>query len=459
MTKKIVLLGAGIYLLSNWPSSAEEAHPIPTGISLTVYQENLALVKDSRIMNLAPGIQEIEFTDIPRLIDPTSVNLRCVSAREECRLLEQNYRYDLKDIDTLLQRAIGEELEITTKDGFTCKGQLIHLDRGNILLRERKKEGAINLLSRGNIQTVRFPRLPEDFIIQPTLFWKLENHVLPGRVFEISYLTEGLKWSCDYTALLKTENIVDLDGWITLENSSGLSYEKAALRLIAGDIHRAKPEPVYRVAKALAAAAPESRFAVKPLFEYYLYTLPEPVDIIDQQTKQINFIRARNLSTKRIYSYDGQKDDKKIRVNLELENTKEVGLGKPLPGGKIRLYKREEAGELQFIGEDRISHTAKNEKVRVWLGSTFDILGERVKTAHNKVSRTVYEESYKITLRNHKKEKVEIVVTEHFKPYQEWEIIKTTYDYYKKDAHTIEFLVSALPEVEVVINYTVRYRQ
>lgn len=290
--------------------------------------------------------------------------------------------------------------------------------------------------------------------------WLLDSDVSGKRKAEVSYLTSGINWHSEYVAVVdqKDQNL-ELAGWVSIDNRSGATYEDAKVKLIAGEVHRVEEVAPLRMGKGMAmemAAAPP-QFEEKAFFEYHLYTLLRPATIKDNEIKQVSLFPSTNVKVKKIYTYDGARYDKNIRVELEFKNAQTEGLGMPLPQGKIRVYKADMDKSLEFVGEDRINHTPKDEKVRVFLGNAFDIVGERKKTDFKQISDDVTEESYQIKLRNHKEEAVEVVVVEHLYSYTDWEIRESTFPYEKKDASTIEFKIPLAKDQEVVLNYTVRY--
>ncbi|MGB2768285.1 MAG: DUF4139 domain-containing protein, partial [Candidatus Zixiibacteriota bacterium] len=313
------------------------------------------------------------------------------------------------------------------------------------------------------VRDLYFPTLPEGLITKPTLVWLLDSQVSGKRRAEVSYLTGGMNWHAEYVAVVdqRDENL-ELAAWVSIDNRSGATYEEAKVKLIAGEVHRVREERMPpRLAKGyiadMAAGAPQ--FEEKAFFEYHLYTLLRPATIKDNEIKQVSLFPSTEVSVKKIFTYDGARDEKKVRVELEFKNSEGAGLGMPLPKGKIRVYKEDVDKALEFVGEDRIDHTPKNEKVRVFLGNAFDIVGERQKIDFKKIRDDITEESYQIKLRNHKEEAVEVVVVEHLSAYTEWEIRESTHSHEKKDAGTIEFKIRLAPDEEVVVNYTVRYNR
>ena len=297
-------------------------------------------------------------------------------------------------------------------------------------------------------------------ITRPTLVWMLNNGGPKKHKTELSYLTEGVDWHAEYVAVVdRDDKNLELGGWVSLVNRSGATYKDARLKLVAGDVNivEARRRPEARGAlKAMAAVEAVPQFEEKAFFEYHLYTLQRKTTLKNNQTKQISLFPSAEVKAKKLYIYDSARYEKKVRVNLEFKNREQDGLGLPLPEGKIRVYKQDVDEALEFVGEDLIDHTPADEKVRIFLGNAFDLVGERVQKSSKKISSRSREEEYEISLRNHKEEDVGIVVVEHF--YGDWEITQRSHSYTKKDARTAEFAVPIPAKGEVKLNYTVLLR-
>jgi hypothetical protein len=297
---------------------------------------------------------------------------------------------------------------------------------------------------------------------------------------EVTYLTGGVNWQADYIIVLADDDrSIDLDGWVTLDNQSGASFPDAKLKLIAGDIHRA-PTDGYVVEKEMAfgaAEAPASQVEERAFFEYHLYEIQRPVTVKDQQTKQIEFVTGSDVPAEKFFVYDGAQmrfsgyyqpiDDpsygtatnKKVMVMLEFKNGEDEGLGVPLPKGKLRVYKEDTDDSTLLIGEDAIDHTPKDEQVRLYIGDAFDVVGERVQTDFKaEYDEDWLEESYEITLRNHKDEDIEVRVVEHMFRWSEWKILEESHEHIKTDSRTIEYHVPVEADGETQVTYTVRYQ-
>ena len=447
-------------------------------VELTVYNDNLGLVKEQRTIKLTKGVNEVKFIDVASQIDATSVHFKSLTAPNEAKVLEQNFEYDLVSRDKLLEKYIDKEIEIVRR--FGVSGETKETLKGTLL----STKGGLTVKIGDNIYLnpsgeVILSKLPEGLVTKPTLYWLIDCARQGEHKVEVGYLTSGIKWDADYVIVAdKDDKKIDLNGWVTIDNRSGATYKDAKLKLIAGDIHRVTPPaaPGYdRFMLAEKTAAGRPQFEEKAFFEYHMYTLQRTATIRDNETKQIEFASANQVPVKKLFIYDGARSpfygyseysraDQRygtqtkndVFVMLEFKNARDNNLGIPLPKGKMRVYKEDIDKTLQFIGEDWIDHTPKDEPVRIYLGNAFDIVGERIQTDFKRGDEWVME-SYKITLRNHKEEPVEIRVVEHLFRWSNWRITEKSQSYEKKDARTIEFLASVPKDGETTITYTVRY--
>jgi hypothetical protein len=410
------------------------------------------------MLDFQKGKNEIKFSDVAAKIDPTSVHFKALDYPEKVMILEQNYQFDLVSSDKILEKYVDKEIQIKTKGEKLYAGELLSFAPDNLTLKE--KDDGIRIVSRSEVMDLFFPSLPEGLITRPTLLWWLQSEIQGKHKAEVSYLTTGINWHAEYVGVVddKDQNL-EIAGWVSIDNRSGATYKQAKMKLIAGEVHRVEERRVRPLlAKGIEMAAEMAPpFEEKAFFEYHLYTLKRPATIKDKEIKQITLFPTETVKVDKIFLYDGARDAKKVKVNLEFINSQQQGLGIPLPQGKIRVYKEDVDKSLEFVGEDLIDHTPKDEKVRIYLGDAFDVVGERKRTDYNKISEDVWEESYEIKLRNHKEERIEVTVVEHLLFYAEWEITHSNLDYIKKDAQTIEFKIPLLPDEEKVLNYTVRY--
>jgi hypothetical protein len=315
------------------------------------------------------------------------------------------------------------------------------------------------MLQREKIVDLRFPSLPEGLITKPTLVWDLVADRAGKQNTELSYLTHGITWHAEYVAVTNEDDTqADLAAWVSVDNRSGGTYPDARLQLIAGDVNIIQEKLNIRGGRVrqftAELAAPAAGFEEETFFEYHLYTLPRTTTIRDRETKQIALFPPTSTPVEKLYEYKPWQDEKKIRIVLEFENREERGLGMPLPKGKVRTYKRDSRGGQQFVGEDMIDHTPRNEKVRLGLGNAFDVVAERTVKDQKKISDRVRETSYEVKFRNRKEEGITVVAQDRF--WGDWRIIAESHSSEKKDASTTEWSIDVGADAEVVLTYTVR---
>jgi hypothetical protein len=446
------------------------------GVDLTVYNQNMALVKDRRMLALKAGMNEIRFTDVAAQIDPTSVQFTSLTDPSGTRVLEQNYAYDIVGSKKILEKYLDQNISLVTEDGSKYSGKLLSGSDDIIL---QSDDGQVTTVKLARVRELKFPNLPGGLITKPTLIW-LINSSKPGEHdTQVTYITNGMNWKANYVVVAnKDDTAMNLNGWVTIDNQSGATYEDANLKLVAGDVRRVTPAPAARDGYALptapAAKAAEAQFVQQDIFEYKLYSLQRATTLRNRETKQIEFTSAANVPITKLFVYDGgasyrfygyqitdpnygKTSNTKVAVMLEFKNSEQNKLGIPLPKGTIRVYKADAGGGNQFIGEDNIDHTAKDEVIRLNIGNAFDVVGERKQTNFTKVSDRVIEETYEIKLRNHKKEAVEVRVVERLFRWSNWQILKSNQDYAKTDSQTMEFRIKVAPDGESTVNYTVRY--
>lgn len=426
-------------------------------VAVTVYNQNLALVRETRQLEIPSGLSTIAFTDVAAQIDPTSVHFKSIDAPGKLNILEQNFEYDLVDAQKIMGKYIDHKIRLVLEKGEVFDGTLLSTSGSNVVLKSH--DGRIQVVQTGSIQHFDFPELPEGLITRPTLVWSVQNKGSSDQKTELSYLTRGMNWHAEYVAVAAADDkSIDLSGWVSLENRSGATYKNARLKLVAGDVNLVQEQArrgrmVKYAEQALAAA---DQFEEKSFFEYHLYTLQRQTTLKQNQTKQISLFPAARTATEKIYVYDGNMYGKKVRVHLAFQNRKKDGLGLPLPKGKIRVYKEDDDGSLEFIGEDLIDHTPENENVRLFLGNAFDIVGERTQQSSRRISDHSREESIKITLRNHKKSPVDVLVVEHF--YGDWQFVGQPHPLKKKDARTAEGVIKVPAKGQFDFEFTVLYR-
>lgn len=465
-----VILAALVCAFALWAGDAHAAAGRSTvtrsdqkDMSITIYNGNLGLVKDVREFQLPAGIQEVKFMDVASQIDPTTVHLKSLTDPNGVRILEQNYEYDLLNPQKLLDKYVGRSVKLMTGDGTLVEAVLLGNNNGPIY----QINGQIHL---GHPGRVILPQLPEDLIPNPTLVWRLQsNDPRPQRV-EASYLTSGITWKADYVVILNAKDTGgDLSGWVTIENKSGATYADAALKLVAGDVHRAPARQEVRgvLESAAKAAAPRPQFQEESFFEYHLYSLQGRTTIKQNQTKQISLLDAPDIVIKKDLRFYGASQyyrsqlgapisNQKVGVFLEIENAEKHRLGIPLPRGTVRVYKAAADRSLQFIGEDVIDHTSKDEKVKIKMGDAFDVVGERTQRDWKKLAWNLYETEWDVELRNHKAEEVEVTIIEPVPG--DWEVVKSSHAYTKIEAHTLQYVVRVPKNGKTTVNYRVRMR-
>jgi hypothetical protein len=434
-------------------------------VMVTIYNGNLGLVKDVREVRLPVGLSEAQFMDVAALIDPTTVHLRSLSDPAGLRILEQNYEYDLLSSDKLLEKYVGKVVRLYQSDGTFHEARLLSTARPVFEI-----NGQIHLGYSGRMV---LPSLPENLVAKPTLVWLLRNQTAAAQRVEASYLTGGITWKADYVMIVNdADTRSDVTGWVTIDNKSGATYSNAALKLVAGDVNRARDGRRDGRAMELAAKAASVReasrdFAEEGLFEYHLYTLDGRTTIKDRQTKQLALMSAADVPVTKHLMYYGAQDyyrntygmpvsNQKVAVLMEIRNSKENRLGLPLPKGKVRVYKADASGSQQFIGEDWIDHTPNNERVKIKLGDAFDVVGDRTQKEWRKLAPGLWEVEWEISLRNHKKQDQTVTVVEPVPG--DWQVLHTTHAYDKPEAHTLRFKIPVPKEGAAKLVYRVRIK-
>jgi hypothetical protein len=439
-----------------------------SSVSVTIYNVNLGLVKDIRDIELGRGSSELRFMDVASQIIPTSVYIRSLKDPESLGILEQNYEYDLLNPQKLLDKYVGKKVKLYMKNYYTEREEIVE---ATVLSNNGSPIFQIgDEITYGHPGRIIFPGVPEDLISKPTLVWLIDNSLASTQKVEASYLTNGINWRADYVVTLnENDDRSDLAGWVTIDNKSGTTYNDAKLKLVAGDVSRVRDEVEFRdkVMYAAKARAVEEQFVEDEFFEYHIYTLQRPSTIKNNQIKQISLMSADAIPVKKElvffgaqHYYRNRYGDKmpkqKVGVFVEIENKKDNNLGMPLPKGTVRVYKHDKEGSLQFVGEDSIDHTPKDEKIRIKLGDAFDVVGSRKQTSWKKIASDTYEAGFEISLRNHKKEDVTVKIIEPVPG--DWRMISSSHEYTKTEAFTAEFNVVVPKDKEVKVNYEVRMR-
>lgn len=429
------------------------------GATVTVYNDNLALIVENRTLQLARGTGEYTYEGVTAQIEPTSVQLRSLTDPEGVRLLEQRFSFDLAGTERLLRKYLDQPIVVTVEEGETVRGRLLSESAGDAIL--RLEDGSVKVIRGKAVNTYQFPSLPEGLVTRPTLVWLLDCKQPGKHDAEIRYLTHGLQWQADYTAVVSAgDDELALSAWASIENRSGAGFENARIRLVAGDVHRVGPQPTPRRGPMLAeakmmAGRDAGGFQEAELFEYHLYELGRRASLPDQQVKQLPLFAPVNVKARKEYRYDGARDKDNVHVTLLLDNTKHDGLGAPLPAGKVRVYKLDASGDPAFTGEDRIDHVPEGEEVELYVGNAFDLVGERAVIETRQVGKRSRQETVEITLRNRKKEQAEIIVVEHMRG--AWEFVGKTPPVRKKQAERVEFEIKVPKKGEEVFQYQVLY--
>jgi hypothetical protein len=454
----------------------------PKSLALTVYNSNFALVKDVRTIDLKQGVTTVEVQDVAAQIDATSVLFKSLTNPNSVTILEQNYQYDLISPDNILNKSTGERVTFTN---FDETGQA-HTYTGTILappsnggLVIKTDDGEIVLRPQGQVSLLK---MPVGLHPKPTLSWMIDSDRAGRQDAEISYITNGISWSADYVALVNSDDsALDLAGWVTMNNQSGATYDNAKLTLMAGDVRRISPGYGLAMDRSEVAGAMaydgKPQFQEKSFFEYHMYSMERPTTIRDKETKQLSLLNASAVPVSKEMIYDGRSEwwnswwypgrtdynpgggydtsnYHKVNVILQVMNSEKNHMGMPLPKGRIRVYKLDDTGSQQFIGEDQIDHTPKDEKIRLYIGDAFDVVGDYKRADYKKIANNVIEESFEVSIRNHKDKPVQVKSIDHV--WSDWSVTVTSHEFTKKDAHTIEFPVTVPANGETKITYTIR---
>ncbi|MFV1987480.1 MAG: DUF4139 domain-containing protein [Gemmatimonadota bacterium] len=436
-------------------------------VTITVYNQNFGLVREVRSLPVGIGVVELEYRDVASAIQTETVHVRPLRTRFQ--VLEQNYRYDLLSPQKLLEKYVGRTVTVyrynpETKKEEAIQAEVLSVNNGTIL--KIGDEITFNYPGR-----IAFPEVPDDLIAEPTLVW-LANSRSERQRLEVSYLTNQLNWKSDYVMVISEDDSeADLLGWVTLTNNSGATYENARLKLVAGDVQRlgGRDEMMKRASLAGQMQVEEDRaaFTEEGFFEYHLYTLARPTTVRNNEQKQVTLLEASGFGVDKQLIFYGAAyyyraaygqvmSNQKVGVYLDFENSEANRLGMPLPAGTVRVYKEDASGAQQFIGEDRIDHTPRDETVRIKMGEAFDVVGDRRQMDYTVLSGCVSESTWEVDLRNHKDEDVTVQVVEPIGG--DWDILRSSHRATKVDAHTFRFDVDIDARGEVTVEYRVRVR-
>jgi hypothetical protein len=472
----LCLLPALLWSHATMATSAEEKRSTlddQTAVAVTIYNEDLALVKDRRRLELPVGGLDLAFRDVSARMQPETALLRGLTEGASLQVIEQNFDFDLLTPGKLLEKYVGRPVGVikvhpTTGEETEEAATVLSAAEGTVLrIGER--------IETGQPGRIVFREVPPTLRDRPTLVMKLDNGLAGPQELELSYLTAGLSWKADYVGeLAADESRLDLTGWVTLNNTSGTAYRDAQLQLVAGDVNRVRdlPSPVMHKEgmRMMAAAAP--MMEEEALFEYHLYSLARPTTIADNQSKQVALLAAQGIPARKElifkgndYYYRAQQGEigvkLKASVFLEIDNREEANLGLPLPKGVVRIYKQDARGQAQFVGEDRIDHTPKNETLRLKLGEAFDVTADKTQTDFVKLSGTgpwqyQFETAYRLRLRNAKPEPVTVKVREPIPG--DWKMLESSHPQEKVSANLAEWVIEIPAEGETVLTYRVRVR-
>ncbi len=440
-------------------------------LAVTVYNSNVALVRDVRRVRLPEGTVDLRYMDIAAQVNPATVHIVSVTAPKELNVLEQDYEYDLLSPQKLLQKYVGKELTLIR--AVTENNSTREVSVKAVLLADN--EGPVwkvgnEIMTGMPTDHYVFPDLPEDLYSKPTLIWLLDNRKAGEQTVEASYLTNQVNWNADYVLTVHSDQkLADLNGWVTVVNQSGTSFRNAQLQLVTGELNRITPvegRPVRMMALKAAPAAPQ--FEQEAISEYHLYTLERHTNIKNNESKQISLLAAAGATVEKDFEVDGQPYyyqgpqgpgqpvKEPVKVLIKFKNAESNSLGVPLPAGTVRVYQADSKGRLQFIGEDRIDHTPKDETVSLHIGNAFDVVAERKQTDFERLGPHAVEVEYEISLRNHKPDPITVIVNEPIGG--DWTILNSTYKFEKTAAFAARFTVPVAANSEAQLKYRARIR-
>jgi hypothetical protein len=502
-----------IILLQCLVLTAASSTPIAGSPALTIYNQNFAVVRDTVPLDLKPGSNEVRFSETTAHLEPDSVILRDPQGKTNLQILEQNYRNDPISQELLLSLFEGKTIDFLVtepnKPNTIVQGKIIRSGYAMHSQAAMRRYGpnyaaaqaAMAYGTAGNAQPIievegklrfalpgqpLFPALGTDTVLKPTITWQLQADKAGKLDAELAYVTGGMSWEADYNVVApENSDLLDVVGWVTMDNQSGKTFENAKIKLMAGDVSKIQDRNAYDYAAgneelAVSAYAPAPPVTEKAFQDYHLYTLARPATLRDRETKQVEFIRAAKVQSQKVYVYDGMKLDwqryrgysmenmrnnqdvgaesvSKVAVMREFKNSEANHLGMPLPKGRVRFYKEDDK-QLEFTGENVIDHTPRDETVRIYTGNAFDLVGERRRVNYKiDTSKNTLDEAFEITLRNHSKEATEIRIVEHLFRWFTWDISEKSDPFTKTNAQTIEFRVPLKPDEEKKVHYTAHY--
>jgi hypothetical protein len=440
-------------------------------LALTVYNSDLALVRDVRTIKLPRGEFDLQFMDIAATVNPATVHLRSLTEPALLDIVEQNYEYDLLEPEKILRKYVGRDVVLVRprqQNGTTIQEEV----KARLLSYNQAPVWQIGneIVTGLHPDHIRFPELPGNLYARPTLIWSLDNSGAGEHKVQASYLATALKWSADYVlTVARDDKTADVDGWVTLTNNSGTAFRNARLQLVAGELNRVRQvmrREMDMMQEAVTVAAPEAKMAQEAFSDYHLYTLARKTSINNQETKQVSMLAATSFPVRKRYVVDGQnyyyrnsvspgsplKDQ--VKVYYELKNEEKVGLGMPMPAGVVRVYQADSKGSTHFVGEDRIGHTPKDETLNLRIGTAFDVVAERKQVDFRKIGSNVYEMEFEVVLRNHKTTPVTVEVNEPIGG--TWRIIRESHPSTKPNAWAAQFNVPVAAGGAATLNYRIQ---
>jgi hypothetical protein len=441
-----------------------------TDLNVTVYNSNIALVRDVRNLTVPTGTFRLKFMDIAATVNPATVHFRSLTDPDKLGVIEQNYEYDLLEPAKLLHKYVGKE--VTLVRSYQDNGTTKHEEIKATLLSDNNGQVwkiGNDIVTGAYAESYRFPEVPANLYDRPTLLMSLENSGPRKQQIEASYLANNLSWNSDYVLTVsRDDKSADLDGWVTLVNNSGTAFHNARLQLVAGDLNRISTgnfqAGVGGVAKAMRVEAPQ--FQQENFSDYHLYTLGRRTSVEDKETKQISLLEGSGIPVEKLFVVNGNnsyyrsaqtpgsplKDP--VMVYYKFKNEEKGGLGIPLPAGSVRVYQKDSKGGILFAGEDRIAHTPKDETISIHIGNAFDVVAERKQTDYKKIDTHTWEMEYEITLRNHKDLPVIVQVNEPIGG--DWEMLDSSYKFTKTAAFAAQFNVPVEKNGTSVLKYRIR---
>ncbi len=403
--------------------------------NVTIYNDNLGVVKEVRTIKIPDGESRILIDDVPSGIDPTSVHVKFNGT-----IIEQNYKYDLANMGTILEKYLGKTITVINDKGEKISGKLLSSGSQNIVL--QKKNGGLLMIPDFSKYTISVDKLPQGLITVPTLEYLLKSENGGKENFELSYSTSGMNWNAEYVVVLnKDDSALNLNSWLSISNESGKTFKKAKLKLVAGEINRVRnrQQPIYMTAKSYAT---DNAMVVneRNFFEYHIYEVPRPTTLRNNEQKQIAFIKADNIKINKKYSFlsylYSDSDKKNVDVIITFENKKDNNLGIPFPAGKVRIFKKDE-GSLELIGEDFIKHTPKDEQIKLKVGKAFDVLASSNLIRRERISKNIIEVYKEVTVTNHKDKNINVYVTQRIG--ENGKVISSNYEYEKEKSNSVLF--------------------